>query len=69
MKPDTKHAAARAVRRELEALHQNADNPRAAVEKIWPHLSSEDRHIRYAARVALEHQDVDIRDWYKDKEE
>jgi putative heme-binding domain-containing protein len=45
-------AAARTLRRELEALNVNPDP--AAVEKAWPHLSSDDRYIRYAARLALE---------------
>ena len=30
-----------------------------AVEKAWPHLSSPDRAIRYAARIAIEHQPVE----------
>ncbi|MCA9057806.1 MAG: c-type cytochrome, partial [Planctomycetaceae bacterium] len=47
-------ANARGLRRTLEQLHRPTDG---AVEQIWPHLSSEDRAIRYAARVALEHQD------------
>jgi hypothetical protein len=46
------------LRRELEDL-QTAPRDRAAgvVAAAWPHLSSEDRWIRFAARVALEHQD------------
>jgi putative heme-binding domain-containing protein len=43
----------RAVRRKLEALHR--PDP-AAVAAAWPYLGHEDRAIRYAARVALEHQ-------------
>ena len=52
---DTKFAALRKLRRSMEELHK----PAAAdvVDKIWPQLSHADRHIRYAARVALEHQD------------
>jgi putative heme-binding domain-containing protein len=45
-----------AVRRLLETLHGRQDA--RAVEAIWPYLGHEDRYIRYAARVALEHQDV-----------
>src|SRR5206468_2236813 len=30
----------------------------AAVATAWPYLGHEDRYIRYAARVAIEHQDV-----------
>lgn len=43
------------LRRELEALHQ--PDP-AAIAFAWPHLGSKDRFIRYAARVAIEHQPV-----------
>ena len=38
----------------MEAFHGRVD-PKA-VEAVWPHLGHEDRHVRYAARVALEHQ-------------
>jgi len=42
------------LRRNLESFHgqPNAD----AVTTVWPHLNHADRHIRYAARMALEHQ-------------
>lgn len=44
-----------ALRRELESYH--ASGPDAAVvDKIWPHLNHGDRHVRYAATVALAHQ-------------
>jgi putative heme-binding domain-containing protein len=43
-----------ALRLKLEALHKQ--NPKA-VETAWPYLGHEDRYIRYAARVAVEHQD------------
>ncbi len=45
-------------RRELELLHQKLEGDAAltAVEKVWPFLSDDDRNIRYAARIALEHQ-------------
>ncbi|MDR3637488.1 MAG: c-type cytochrome [Isosphaeraceae bacterium] len=45
----------RASRRELEKFHARKD-PKA-VETAWPFLSSPDRFLRYAARVAIEHQD------------
>jgi putative heme-binding domain-containing protein len=44
-----------ALRRQLEAFHGHQD-PKA-VETAWPYLGHEDRYIRYAARVAVEHQD------------
>jgi putative heme-binding domain-containing protein len=54
-------AKARALRHQLEALHGKKD-PRA-IDFAWPHLDSEDRFIRYAARIAIEWQDVDL--WKK----
>lgn len=48
---------ARELRRSLEAFHGKKDA--AAVGKAWPHLSSEDRWLRHAARVAIESQPVD----------
>lgn len=42
------------IRRALEAFHGKQD-PKA-VAFAWPHLSSDDRFIRAAARVAIEHQ-------------
>ena len=40
-------------RRALEALHANPDNDK--LDLIWDELGADDRHIRYAARTALEH--------------
>jgi len=53
---DTRNADARQARRELEAFHGPAADPAAAVARALPALASPDRFIRYAARVALEHQ-------------
>lgn len=52
---DAAAAQARALRHKLESFHGHQDA--AAVEFAWPHLNSQDRYIRYAARVAVEHQD------------
>ena len=46
-------APARALRRSLEQFHWTSNDPRA-VAAAWPHLGSDDRYLRYAARVALE---------------
>ncbi len=48
---------ARELRRSLEEYHgiENA----AAITAAWPHLSSSDRWLRHAARVAIESQPVD----------
>jgi putative heme-binding domain-containing protein len=53
-KPDTRGAAARALRKQIEAFHGKAD-PKA-LDFLWPHLDSPDRALRYAARIALEWQ-------------
>jgi len=52
---DHRAAKARALRHELEAF-QGRKDPRA-VNFAWPYLNSEDRFIRYAARIAIECQD------------
>ena len=57
---DQRGAAERGLRRELEAFHRRADDPAAAVAKALPALAHPDRFIRYAARVALEHQPVEL---------
>lgn len=50
-RPENKQVA---LRRSLEAFHGKQDPQ--AIETAWPHLSHEDRHIRWAARTILEHQ-------------
>jgi putative heme-binding domain-containing protein len=54
-KGDDRGAEARALRHKLEAFHGHPD-PKV-VETAWPYLGHEDRFIRFAARVAVEHQD------------
>lgn len=49
-------ASERDVRKQLEAYH--TDPKKGAVDFAWPYLKHEDRFIRYAARVAIEHQPV-----------
>jgi putative heme-binding domain-containing protein len=57
IKADTTPAnAEHALRAKLEALHGKQDP--AAVDTAWPHLGSSDRLIRFAARIAVEHQPV-----------
>ena len=48
--------ADRRLRRELEAHHKVANDPQAAVVAALPHLGHVDRFVRYAARIAVEHQ-------------
>jgi putative heme-binding domain-containing protein len=47
---------ARALRHQLEAFH-GQENAKA-VDMAWPQLASEDRFIRYAARIAIESQPI-----------
>jgi len=51
---DDKGSKARALRRQLEGFHDQVDPQ--AVDFLWPHLGSDDRFLRYAARIALERQ-------------
>jgi len=52
-----KNTEARALRRKLESFHGKHDA--SAVDFAWPYLRSEDRWLRYAARVAIESQPVE----------
>lgn len=56
-KGKTKETAEQKLRKEMENYHSLSN--REAIEKIWPLLKHKDRHVRYAARIALEHQPVD----------
>ena len=49
--------AFRALRHTLEKFHVQGENVKA-VETAWQYLAHADRHIRYAARIAIECQDV-----------
>ena len=51
-----KTTALRTLRQSIEAYH-NTKSP-AAIPLAWDHLNHPDRFIRYAARIALEHQPV-----------
>jgi putative heme-binding domain-containing protein len=46
----------RALRHKLEAFHDHVDPTAVAI--AWPQLGNSDRHIRYAARIAIERQPV-----------
>ncbi len=46
------------LRNRLEALHRPDADP-GSIDFIWEHLSNGDRFVRYAARIALEHQATD----------
>lgn len=51
------HSELRALRHKLEKLHAPGGGT-AAVEQAWPHLAHADRPIRFAARLAVENQDL-----------
>ncbi|SIO22983.1 putative heme-binding domain-containing protein [Singulisphaera sp. GP187] len=61
--PDPRFAELRTLRRSLEQYHHRAAEPAKAVAYILPYLGHADRFIRFAARIALEHQDVTL--WQK----
>ncbi len=54
--PTVSLTALQQLRRELEQFH--GDPQPGALDKAWPNLDHEDRFVRYAARVAIEHQPV-----------
>lgn len=53
---DPRAAELRSLRHKLESYHkgQNSD----AIAGAWPYLNHKDRHIQYAARIAIEHQNL-----------
>jgi hypothetical protein len=57
---DDKFAADRSTRRSLEKFHRKTDDSTRLIAAAYSILGSHDRFIRYAARVALEHQDVKL---------
>ncbi|MCB9941339.1 MAG: c-type cytochrome [Planctomycetaceae bacterium] len=54
------YARLRKLRQQLEQYHRPAPSPQEAIDFAWKHLWNRDRHIRYAARIAIEHQDVSL---------
>ncbi len=55
--PDPRARALRDLRHKLEGYHGHRDA--GAVAAVWPYLGDQERAIRYAARVALEWQDLE----------
>jgi putative heme-binding domain-containing protein len=49
---------ARMLRRQLEGFHGRVDSQ--IIDRAWPHLSSADPWLRYAARIAIEHQSLPL---------
>ncbi|MCB1225436.1 MAG: c-type cytochrome [Verrucomicrobiales bacterium] len=48
------------MRRMLEQFHQPDVDAQAALDKAWSYLSHSDRHLRYAARVAIEKLPIEL---------
>lgn len=57
VEPKLTQSDARDTRHMLEQFHGRQDP--AAVQAAWNYLGDDDRFIRFAARTAIEHQDVD----------
>ena len=57
---NTAGAEQRKLRHDLEAFHTATADAAAAINVAISQLSNTDRFIRYAARVALEHQPIDL---------
>jgi len=57
IKPEAKLTDAAKLRRELESLYSKTAP--SVVDQAWPHLNHADRFVRYAARIAVEHQPVE----------
>lgn len=55
--PAVELTAAQRDRRRLEKLHHSMGVP--AVDEAWKFLGNPDRNLRYAARIAIEHQPVE----------
>jgi putative heme-binding domain-containing protein len=57
---DSRNAEQRELRHKLESYHRRVANPSEAVDMALLYLHHKDPFIRYAARVALEHQPVEL---------
>lgn len=57
---DGRFAELRKLRREIEAYHETSADPGKTIEFVYPYLGHADRHIRFAARIALEDQGVKL---------
>ncbi|MCH7728124.1 MAG: heme-binding protein, partial [Planctomycetes bacterium] len=53
---ETPNDERRLVRRDLEKFHRPG---KGVAQKLWPYLAHADRHTRFAARIAIEHQPVE----------
>jgi len=58
-KQNTKQSQ-REIRKSLEAFHSKSVDVKKAIEQSWPYLSSDDRRLAYAARIAIENQELSL---------
>lgn len=56
----TQNQALRDLRHSLEKFHGSSEWGEEAITAAWPYLSNDDRNIRYAARLAIENQDLKL---------
>lgn len=54
----TKNQKLRDLRHSLEAFHGSSDGGAKAIDTAWPYLAHVDRSLRYAARLAIENQEL-----------
>lgn len=57
---ESKNQVLRDLRHSLEKFHRSNEAGTKAIDAAWPHLSHDDRSIRYAARLAIENQDLSL---------
>ena len=56
----TKNQNLRDLRRSLEKYHHTSSAGETAIKEAWQHLGHDDRNIRYAARIAIEKQELSL---------
>lgn len=57
--PNLEPGSLRVLRQKLESHHKAGAAP-SDIAAVWPYLGHRDRHIRYAARIAVEHADPEL---------
>jgi putative heme-binding domain-containing protein len=56
----TENQKLRDLRRSIEKYHHQGVDAETAINEAWQYLGHDDRNIRYAARLAIENQDVSL---------
>ena len=60
IKAHTQNSHLREQRHNLEAMHKKMANPEKVIATAWPYLSNSDRRLRFAARIAIENQEINF---------